>query len=760
MRRYCPLAGRHSSLAALLITVGLCVPLRAAPLIQTPSVGSEDQDAALELDEPLEPLTPKDDRTPADEDRIAAVSQFAAGRMLEQQGDLAGALRRYERSFRLDPSALPVVREIVQLAFGLGRTEEAVRYALKSVELDPEADPELVERLADHLTSRGEFADALKLKRRAISLVGAESHSLEHAALSRDLAELLLATDDLPGAAAALDVVTAALAGRDGWQLNPDERHELLGQKPSEFWSRVGQIYLEAERWDAAQAAFDEAQAASADEPLGHYRRAQVLAGRGDAAEALAELEQALVAPLSEGGTGPYELLADLLTKLERASDIVPRLTELSRQAPTNLPLGYVLAARHLAAGQAAEAEALYRELVVQLPASEGLENLADLYFQARKWNDLIGLLGTCLAERGDLEVLGPTLTKLGDDETARTELYNAGRARLTEMAGDPLTLDQRVGLGLAALAIKQPVEAGEFFRAALAVATPDDKPLVYLRWGFGLLEQDAYGEAAEVFARAVDDADVPQDTPDFRFHLAGALEMTGRTEEALAAARRAVEVAEARADELGDKLYRLYPRVPWILHHAKRHTEAQAAYAELISRFDNVYNVPAAREMIRDARFAVSNLAVLTGDLPAAEEELEQILDEYPDDVAAANDLGYLWADQNKLLHRALPLVEYAVSVQPDNKAYRDSLGWVYFRLGRFAEAVAELEQAAQGDEVDGVIFDHLGDAYAQVGRLEEARTAWRRAAEALREAGESAKADGAAAKADAPPPPAAPSP
>ena len=43
---------------------------------------------------------------------------------------------------------------------------------------------------------------------------------------------------------------------------------------------------------------------------------------------------------------------------------------------------------------------------------------------------------------------------------------------------------------------------------------------------------------------------------------------------------------------------------------------------------------------------------------------------------------------------------------------AYRDSLGWVLFRLGTLDEAVAELKAAAAADEPDGVILDHLGDA------------------------------------------------
>ena len=113
------------------------------------------------------------------------------------------------------------------------------------------------------------------------------------------------------------------------------------------------------------------------------------------------------------------------------------------------------------------------------------------------------------------------------------------------------------------------------------------------------------------------------------------------------------------------------------------------------------------------------------------AEELLEQVLDEYPEHAGALNDLGYLWVDQNKNLDRAVRMIQQAIEVDPDNEAYRDSLGWAYFQLGRYPEAVEELTRAvaAGGDDPDGVILDHLGDAYEKVNQVESACHSWRRA-------------------------------
>ena len=91
-------------------------------------------------------------------------------------------------------------------------------------------------------------------------------------------------------------------------------------------------------------------------------------------------------------------------------------------------------------------------------------------------------------------------------------------------------------------------------------------------------------------------------------------------------------------------------------------------------------------------------------------------MLDEFPDDVSAANDLGYLWADENKHLERALRMIQQAVAAEPDNCAYRDSLGWVLFSLGTIP---AGRRRAAEGGAPTKSptrrCLEHLGDVLRQ---------------------------------------------
>ncbi len=92
-------------------------------------------------------------------------------------------------------------------------------------------------------------------------------------------------------------------------------------------------------------------------------------------------------------------------------------------------------------------------------------------------------------------------------------------------------------------------------------------------------------------------------------------------------------------------------------------------------------------------------------------------------------NYLGYSLVEEQRKLDEALDMIERAVAASPDSGYIVDSLGWVYYRLGRYDEAVMQMERAVELEAVDPVINDHLGDVYWAVGRKREAQFQWQRA-------------------------------
>ncbi len=110
------------------------------------------------------------------------------------------------------------------------------------------------------------------------------------------------------------------------------------------------------------------------------------------------------------------------------------------------------------------------------------------------------------------------------------------------------------------------------------------------------------------------------------------------------------------------------------------------------------------------------------------AERDLLDALKFEPEQPFILNYIGYSWIDQGLHLKRAQKMIRRAVELRPNDGYIIDSLGWGYYRLGKYEEAVKELERSIEIRPEDPIINDHLGDAYWQVGRRLEARFQWRK--------------------------------
>lgn len=106
-------------------------------------------------------------------------------------------------------------------------------------------------------------------------------------------------------------------------------------------------------------------------------------------------------------------------------------------------------------------------------------------------------------------------------------------------------------------------------------------------------------------------------------------------------------------------------------------------------------------------------------------ETHLLRVIELDPKNALGLNYLGYSWVDKNVRLPEALGLIQRAVDLDPKNLAYRDSLGWAYFRLGRLDEAEATLGSTVYAAN-DPVVWSHYGDVLNALGRGPEAVRAW----------------------------------
>ncbi|MEM9670373.1 MAG: tetratricopeptide repeat protein [Pseudomonadota bacterium] len=261
---------------------------------------------------------------------------------------------------------------------------------------------------------------------------------------------------------------------------------------------------------------------------------------------------------------------------------------------------------------------------------------------------------------------------------------------------------------------------------AALAVRAGDDLASVYFTLALHL--DPELHVAKTLWADALDQANRRQDamvildsvpeTSVFYATAQGQLawihRREGLNEESLAIAETALS---ARPDrnlkiQLGD-----------LFRSLGRYEDAEQVFSEIIANDTEkgltdwrlLYARGAAREQLQK--------------WPRAEADLLAALELAPEQPSLLNYLGYSWIDRGENLEKGFEMIQRAVDLRPDAGYIIDSLGWAYYRLGRYEEAVEQLERAVALEPGEAVLNDHLGDAYWRVGRHLEATFQWSRA-------------------------------
>lgn len=240
-----------------------------------------------------------------------------------------------------------------------------------------------------------------------------------------------------------------------------------------------------------------------------------------------------------------------------------------------------------------------------------------------------------------------------------------------------------------------------------------DDKSADTLIMLGGIAEKLEQPERAIAFYQQV-----PEDSPMRRIselQLGITLSDTGKLEEAKQHLKELIQ-----SDPADIRSYIAYGSV---LSEAKD-------YKEMAANYDKAVEVigPVPRQGDWSVFFQRGIAYERLKDWAKAEPNFRKALELNPEQAQVLNYLGYSLVDMNLNLDEGLKMIQRAVDARPDDGYIVDSLGWAYYRMGRFDDAVTELEKAIQLRAGDATINDHLGDAYWRVGRKLEAVYQWNR--------------------------------
>ncbi|MBN9590502.1 MAG: tetratricopeptide repeat protein [Alphaproteobacteria bacterium] len=152
--------------------------------------------------------------------------------------------------------------------------------------------------------------------------------------------------------------------------------------------------------------------------------------------------------------------------------------------------------------------------------------------------------------------------------------------------------------------------------------------------------------------------------------------------------------------------------------------------YADAVSAYDHAVAVLGTPQRKDWTLFYARAMAKeKLGRLDESEADIQTGLKLSADQPELLNYLGYSWVDRGRRIPEALTMLEKARTLRPYDGYIVDSVGWAYFKLGRYQEAARTLEAAVLLVPGDPTINDHFGDALWRAGRKLEARFQWNHA-------------------------------
>lgn len=298
----------------------------------------------------------------------------------------------------------------------------------------------------------------------------------------------------------------------------------------------------------------------------------------------------------------------------------------------------------------------------------------------------------------------------------------------------DPSNREMRTAYSRMLIGAERYDEAVQEFEVLL-IENPNDSELIY-RLGLLYLQQEEFAKAKVKFKRLVDRKQrvdeshyyigrTEEEQKNYSDAIAG-YEMVQQGEYYIDAKARIASIYAER-DGIGkaqtylkdlrnglstpESIIEVYLVEGQLLHDEELYVAAMDLYGEGLQEFPGHSDLLYARALMAEE---IDRIDLLEADL-------KLILAEDPENASALNALGYTLADHNTRVDEALGYIKKALEIRPDDPAVMDSMGWVHFRLGNYAESEEYLRKAF-GILEDAEIAGHLVELLWAQGKYEEA--------------------------------------
>jgi len=580
--------------------------------------------------------------------------------------------------------ALALVAQ-AQMRLAAGEISEGLKLLRRATELEPD-DPQLAEEFGLALADAGMSDEAIKEFRRTggdLSPSGEATFGMLLAQAAQSPADLeaavrhlRLGVDAVPQGDQVRMVLAQSLIRLDKGPEAWEQVHYLLGERPNDprLWILAGESLRQMGKLDEAA---DWLRKATAVPELRQRATLELVdtlvTGRKfkEAAEVLGDFLSKEGATLT-GLTRWATLLARSGDK-DKARQVLDQVLEGDPKQHDALLLKAMVEASD---GHVEAAEQLYRKALAADPDDpDATLGLARLLIDSRHLNEARTVLDGLWTQIEEKKL---------DSEEAATEVAQE-RAALE-------LLDHKTDDALPWLK-----------RASGKVLTRRQLAL----WGEYYRLRESYKEGL-VFVR---DAKIEDDKETARLRSALVVEFSFAAGDDAAAKETLDRLLAGDAEDVVSAL--------GVLDRRKRYAEAATRAKGAVARLGDAPAV----------QFAYAAALERSGSWDEAVKQFRKLLAKQPDNAAALNYLGYMFADRGVNLEEARTMLIKAVDLEPTSGAFQDSLGWVYFRLGELDRAEKHLTEALRLEPFDATLREHVGDLYRARGDKARAAGEYRQA-------------------------------
>ena len=605
---------------------------------------------------------------------VWAVSALAGSDPKTQQPEVAQALR---------PEVLALVAQ-AQTRLAAGEYAEGLKLFRRATELDP-ANPELAEEFGLALAEAGVNDEAVTELGKAGMLTAAGEATLgvlmaqaaqDPQALEAALPHLRAGLDAVPQGVQARLILAQSLVrlgkGDQAWE----QVQILLDDHPDDprLWLLAGEALRLTGKFDDAAGYLTRAAAVPELRQRATLQLVDVLASARKFKEAANVLGEFLK---KEGGT--LAGLTRWATLLARSGDRAKAgevLDKVLAGDPNQRDALLLKALLDAGDGRLDAAEQSYRRAIAAYPDDpDAAMGLARLLIEVRKLAEARTLLNEVWKQVEDKKI---------ESEDAAVEIAQE-RATLE-------LLDHRADAALAWL--------------KRCGTDPMERRTVAL-WGEYFRLRESYAEGV-AFLR---DAKIDTDAETVRLRTSLLAEFSLASGDDAGAARILDGLMGGDAEDVVAGL--------GVLDRRKRFKDAVTRARAALSRLDDAPAV----------QFTYAAALERSGAWDDAVAQFRKLLVKHPDNAAALNYLGYMFADKGVHLEEARDMLIKAVKSDPASGAFQDSLGWVYFRLGEVDRAEKYLTEAVRLEPFDATVQEHVGDLLRTRGERAKAAAAYRQA-------------------------------